>query len=775
MNIKYIRDWLNGSTSNSGNHWVEIMAFNSSGTNVALNKTVTGDPNYSFYSFSQSSGDLQMLTNGVTSYDPYIETCIKGTTTCVSGLAYVQVDLGGIYNIKYVKTFHYWSDSRMYNNKLEVSEDGVTWTTLYDSDVYGKRVETGNGLVTYINDPIKRGIRYNDATIPQNSELGFIDYSGSQCNKVYYNGQLVWEKLNALPFEFVGNTLVRYTGTSSAVEIPTSYSAVKDADDSIIFIAGNDTPVDIIADDAFANNTAITTVTIPSGITTIGARAFQKCYNLSMVNISSVPLSIGYCAFALTNISLPSFPNLYNCTKLGQGCFATRKAWRFILNSLSNATMERIRATTMDANLTADGYTGYGGIYVSYGYLFYQQTGGSATASGTPYATINFNAGNQSWSYAISGHGSNTGYYLFNSSTNPPNISASSVSFSGSNVSSYATGLSLGYYDSGGVHYYRLDVRIDVVATCLCEGTRILLADGTYKNIEDIAYDDLLLTWNMDTGNYDYQYPLCIAESRGTTKYILHLDDDTSLEISGSHYIYDPVKHLFIEYGDGAVIDTAEPRHVMKYGNGTYSVHRVVSIEIKTEPDGFRRFGIYTTGTLTVFGNDVLIGTCHYNYVGIDDEHKGAERLTEDKDNAYSYERFKNEISTIGNKYLVLGSLTNYAPLYFEKDDPNMKTIYYCYVSFLNMTPTEMIEDKHVCNIGFLDDSELSENKHIEDTKMILPNIISDNEVWYCVGDMRVYRPGSEYVVQYPTLFRAVKIEETREYKHEQSHKVTND
>jgi hypothetical protein len=43
---------------------------------------------------------------------------------------------------------------------------------------------------------------------------------------------------------------------------------------------------------------------------------------------------------------------------------------------------------------------------------------------------------------------------------------------------------------------------------CLVEGTKILLANGTYKNIEDRSYDDLLQGWKYETGTITYEYPI---------------------------------------------------------------------------------------------------------------------------------------------------------------------------------------------------------------------------------------------------------------------------
>src|SRR5574344_560570 len=57
------------------------------------------------------------------------------------------------------------------------------------------------------------------------------------------------------------------------------------------------------------------------------------------------------------------------------------------------------------------------------------------------------------------------------------------------------------------------DIVITVKATrnsCLIEGTKILLADNTYKNIEDINYTDLLKVYSYEDGRFINVYPIWI-------------------------------------------------------------------------------------------------------------------------------------------------------------------------------------------------------------------------------------------------------------------------
>ena len=73
---------------------------------------------------------------------------------------------------------------------------------------------------------------------------------------------------------------------------------------STIVINGQAYQVTGIADDAFKDNTTITSVTIPDGITTIGANAFNGCSNMMTVIIGKDVATIGEKAFA--NIGTPA-------------------------------------------------------------------------------------------------------------------------------------------------------------------------------------------------------------------------------------------------------------------------------------------------------------------------------------------------------------------------------------------------------------------------------------------------------------------------------------
>ena len=74
---------------------------------------------------------------------------------------------------------------------------------------------------------------------------------------------------------------------------------------------------------------------------------------------------------------------------------------------------------------------------------------------------------------------------------------------------------------------------------CLLKGTMISLADGTYKPIEDINNDDLLLTWDFDLGRYAQARPLWIKRGETGTRYNeLTFSDGTILRTFDQHRIF---------------------------------------------------------------------------------------------------------------------------------------------------------------------------------------------------------------------------------------------
>ena len=74
---------------------------------------------------------------------------------------------------------------------------------------------------------------------------------------------------NTFDFDLTTGTITKYNGTDTVVVIPPKISSW---------------PVTKIGEDAFQDNTTITSVTIPASVTEIGSNAFAGCTNLTSVN-----------------------------------------------------------------------------------------------------------------------------------------------------------------------------------------------------------------------------------------------------------------------------------------------------------------------------------------------------------------------------------------------------------------------------------------------------------------------------------------------------------
>jgi hypothetical protein len=89
--------------------------------------------------------------------------------------------------------------------------------------------------------------------------------------------------------------------TNGAVNIPASYNGL---------------PVKFISNYAFSGCTGITSVIIPTGVTSIGEEAFKGCTNLGSITIPNTVTSIGRAAFyECTNLTTITLPN--NITSIG--------------------------------------------------------------------------------------------------------------------------------------------------------------------------------------------------------------------------------------------------------------------------------------------------------------------------------------------------------------------------------------------------------------------------------------------------------------------------
>lgn len=111
--------------------------------------------------------------------------------------------------------------------------------------------------------------QWNHITADNDADNDVLGYSCPSLVTDDYTAQFILVE-NDLPDHFPKTvTITKYTGKESTVILPSTISSW---------------PVTKIGEDAFQDNTTITSVTIPASVTEIGSNAFADCTNLTSVN-----------------------------------------------------------------------------------------------------------------------------------------------------------------------------------------------------------------------------------------------------------------------------------------------------------------------------------------------------------------------------------------------------------------------------------------------------------------------------------------------------------
>lgn len=148
MSIRYIRDWLNGNSIDANNYFVECKIFNGE-TNIAKGilptlKDQLGTP-------VEQPANLNIYTDD--DFNIEVDEGEKDFIDGGTGLKYLELDLGeSMKNIDSIQVWHYYLDDRNYNHKLEVSDNGTDWITLFDSSVQSGYEEKSDGRIYYISE-----------------------------------------------------------------------------------------------------------------------------------------------------------------------------------------------------------------------------------------------------------------------------------------------------------------------------------------------------------------------------------------------------------------------------------------------------------------------------------------------------------------------------------------------------------------------------------------------------------------------------------------------
>ena len=200
---------------------------------------------------------------------------------------------------------------------------------------------------------------------------------------------------------------------------------------------------------------------------------------------------------------------------------------------------------------------------------------------------------------------------------------------------------------------------------CLLEGTKILLADGTEKNIEDVTYDDVLKVWNFDDGKLDNAKPFWINKPSYTYYWWeTKLESGRTIKTTGiyGHRLFDVDKNTFVYASE------------LKAGDRVFTVDGidVVSSSVKVEGPKVNFYNIITDTHINVIANRMLAGCSLENGLYPVEDMK----FVKDGRAIRPYSEFEDVVSEEWYRACRYGESNlsyNYLCNYFRQRNPNMQ------------------------------------------------------------------------------------------------------
>ncbi len=130
-------------------------------------------------------------------------------------------------------------------------------------------------------------------------------------------------------------------------------------------------------------------------------------------------------------------------------------------------------------------------------------------------------------------------------------------------------------------------ITLDFSTNCFATGTRILMADGSYKNIENVKVGDIVMSWNFVTGQLEAM-PVALYWYHGANVCdVLNLafSDGTALRIIGTHGLFDYDLNQYVYLTAENYTDYIEHTFVI-YDVDGYSRIKLVNAYVTSEKIG---------------------------------------------------------------------------------------------------------------------------------------------------------------------------------------------
>ena len=320
-----------------------------------------------------------------------------------------------------------------------------------------------------------------------------------------------------------------------------------------------------IGNAAFYGCSSLTSISIPVGVKEIGANTFQNCTSLAtlMFDSNSLLQTIGNSAFqgctSLLGVTFPEkvysigYNAFYGCTGLVQISFKGEAILGVLNAAFANCTSLKSFEMPPQIRLGYDAFNGCTALEsVTLSTLITMDDNAFANCPNLTIYTGEHTAGvdklkqldctvvsncgySEDFKYIVSINTSQIRYNTANTMSNP---TRAGYSFGGWYTTADFSGT--GYADIASAPNGTLYAKWNENA-CVAAGTLITLADGRQVPVESLTGNEMLLVWNLFTGEFDIA-PILFIDSEAAGMYevvTLTFSDGTTLKVIDEHALWD--------------------------------------------------------------------------------------------------------------------------------------------------------------------------------------------------------------------------------------------
>ena len=301
---------------------------------VTFPSTLTSTSNYSFASNLLTEIDINNITNiGTQSFynNPYLNTLNLRSVQTIGGSAFYSTGgLGGGYDLVFPSTLTSIGSSAFTSSKINsVTFDAANQVTNLETSIFSSTssftsINLPSNLVTIGNNAFYNSDLTSIIVPDSVTSIGSQAFEASPLTSAVINNGTIGQ------FAFSNiTTLTSLTLNSGVTSI--GYQSFKNLGITTVTIPST---VTSMGDSAFVASSNLTSAIINS--TVIGALAFKSSPLLSTVTLSNNLLSIGNDAFMLTALTSVVIPN--TVTSLGTNSFKDTSLSSIVFNSVSQVT-----------------------------------------------------------------------------------------------------------------------------------------------------------------------------------------------------------------------------------------------------------------------------------------------------------------------------------------------------------------------------------------------------------------------------------------------------